>query len=128
MKLYQILETDKKEEDNDETSVTSDDTPRMSNETEKVKSNEDTIKNHCIENTTMEMLNLIIQEFLADEQSELREINRLCSNISAKLTIQYQNDLEDQNWIIEKWLLQLKRINYDCHRYIGELYAEISGL
>ena len=61
----------------------------MSNETEKVKSNEDTIKNHCIENTTMEMLNLIIQEFLADEQSELREINRLCSNISAKLTIQY---------------------------------------
>ena len=57
MKSYQILETDEKEEDNDETSVTSDDIPRMSNETEKVKSNEDTIKNYYIENIIMEMLN-----------------------------------------------------------------------
>ena len=95
MKSYQILETEEREEDDDETSVTSDDIPRISNETEKVKSNKDTIKNHRIENTTMEMLNSIIQEFLADERSELREINQLCSNISAKLTIQYQNNLED---------------------------------
>ena len=95
MKSYQILETDEKEEDDDKTLFTSDNTPRMSNKTEKVKSNEDTIKNHHIKNTIMEMLNSIIQEFLADEQSELREINRLCFNISSKLTSQYQNDLED---------------------------------
>ena len=57
--MYQILETDEIEEDNDKTLFILDDTPRMSNETEKVKSNEDTIKNHCIENTTTEMLNLI---------------------------------------------------------------------
>ena len=60
MKSYQILETDEIEEDNDETLFTSDDTPRMSNKIEKVKSNEETIKNHCIENTIMEMLNSII--------------------------------------------------------------------
>ena len=95
--LYQPLATDDLEENTDESSCKSDDTPRVSNVKTQVKSKENSGNNRNIKRTTIEIINMMIQEYLADEKAELREINRLSLNIATKLTFHYQYNLENWN-------------------------------
>ena len=63
----------------------------------------------------MEIINTMIQEYLVDEKAELREINCLSLNIATKLTFHYQYNLENWNNQLRKRVLQLERINNECH-------------
>ena len=45
----------------------------------------------------MKDLNEFLSEFLAEEKSELREINSICSKISTTLSAQHQEELEQTN-------------------------------
>ena len=90
----------------------------------KVRSKENNVNDYNIERATMEVIHTMIQEYLVDEKAELREINRLSTNITTKLTFHHQYNMENWNNQLRKRVLQLERINNECHQYIGELLSE----
>ena len=63
-----------------------------------------------------------------DKKAELREINRLSTKITAKFTFHYQYNMEIWNNQLRKRVIQLQRINDECHQYIGELLAEYAAV
>ena len=71
------------------------------------------------------MIEEMILEFLTSNKSELREINRISTNVTSKLNYHYQNNLEDRNYKIMQRVAQLETINDDCHQCIGELWSEL---
>ena len=54
-------------------------------------------KDHSVKNTSLDMIEKMILEFLTSDKSELREINRISTNVTAKLNHHYQNNLEYRN-------------------------------
>ena len=97
----------------------------------KEKSKENNVNEYNIERATMDVIQTIIQEYLVDEKAELREINRLSTKITTKFTFHHQYNMEIWNNQLRKRVLQLQRINDECHQYIGELlteYAAVSDL
>ena len=74
------------------------------------------------------MIEQMILEFSTSDKSELREINRLCTNVTTKLNHHYQNNLEYRNYKIMKRIAQLETINDDCYQCIGELWSELCTL
>ena len=112
----------------DEYSCKSDQTPRVRNGKTKEKSKENNENEYNIERATMEVIHTIIQEYLVDEKAELREINRLSTKITAKFTFHHQYNMEIWNNQLRKRVIQLQRINDECHQYIGELLAEYAAV
>ena len=66
----------------------------------------------------------MIHEVLINDQSGLKTIYRECSDIITKLLFQNQEKLEHCNHMLGKRLTQLEDVNDECHRYVGELWAE----
>ena len=66
----------------------------------------------------------MIHEVLINDQSGLKAVNRECSDITTKLLFQNQEKLEHCNHMLGKQLTQLEDVNDECHRYVGELWAE----
>ena len=61
------------------------------------------------------MINAITNEFLVNEQAELKEINQTYLTIAIKLSFQYQERLEYCNCVLRKILVQLESVNDDCY-------------
>jgi len=124
---YQILdENDSKKE----MSIKSDETTRISNVTSSenyVEKDKDiTKKDYDIETIEMVKMNEIINEFLTDKRSELREINRICSRITERLNFQHQCHMEDLLLKHKQRIIRLETMNYECHRCIGELLSVLN--
>ena len=78
-------------------------------------------EDHSVKNTSLEIIEKMILEFSTSDKSELREINRISTNVTAKLNHYYQNNLEYRNYRIMQWVSQLETINDDYYQCIGEL-------
>ena len=121
---YQIPHRNDSEE---EISARPDKTPSITTTTSSQNTssrNKNITKNHKyqnIETTATETINEIINEFLADEKSELREINRTCSRITERLKFQHQCNMEDLLLKYKQRIIKMESINNDCHQLIGEL-------
>ena len=74
------------------------------------------------------MLNKMINVVLIEDKSELRAINRKYAEITTKLSLQYNDQLEYCNIMLGKRVMSLDAINEECYQYIGELTQEISCL
>ena len=61
------------------------------------------------------MLNEIINEVLVEEKYEVWEINRRCDVITTKLSLHYNNQLENCNRMLRKRLTSLDKINNECY-------------
>ena len=85
-------------------------------------------EDHSVKNISLEMIEKMILKFSTSDKSELREINRISTNITAKLNHHYQNNLEYRNHRIMQWVSQLETINDDCYQCIGELWSELCTL
>jgi hypothetical protein len=72
-------------------------------------------------NVTLEMLSSMINEVLVKDKSELRVINRKCTEITTKLSLQYNDKLEYCNLMLGKRVITLDKINEECYQYISEL-------
>jgi len=72
-------------------------------------------------NVILEMLSSIINEVLVEDKSELRAINRKCTEIITKLSLQYNDKLEYCNLMLGKRVITLDKINEECYQYISEL-------
>ena len=77
--------------------------------------------NNNIKIIANEKIDEIIKEFLANDKSELREINRLCSRITERLNHQQTCHMEDLLLKYQLRITKLETINDDCHQCIGEL-------
>ena len=64
-----------------------------------------------------------MQEFLDDERSKVKEINRLYSKIIQRLNSQHQCHIEDLLLKHKQQIIRLETINYDYCRFIGELLS-----
>ena len=83
---------------------------------------------YSMNNVMLEMLNEMINEVLVEEKYEVQEINRRCEEITTKLSLRYNDQLENFNRMLGKRLISLDEINNECYRYIGELNQEVSQL
>jgi len=61
------------------------------------------------------MIDEILKEFLANEKSEMREINKMCSKITEALKFQHMCHIEDLNIKYSQCITQLETINDDCY-------------
>ena len=62
-----------------------------------MKSNEYHNEDHSVKNTSLDMIEKMILEFSTSDKSELREINRISTNVTMKLNHHYQNNQEYRN-------------------------------
>ena len=85
-------------------------------------------KEYSVNNVMLEMLNKMINEVLVKDKSELRAINRKCTEITTKLSLQYNDRLEYCNRMLRKRVTSLDEINEECYRHISELNQEVSRL
>ena len=70
----------------------------------------------------------MINKVLVEDKSELRAINRKCTKITTKLSLQYNDKLEYCNLMLGKRVMTLDKINKEYYRYISELNQEIGEL
>ena len=89
----------------------------------KIERNAKVTKDYSVKDLAVEEIDRIIREFLADQKSELREVNRMCSKITERLKYQHLNHVENLNVKLRQRIKQLENIEYDCYRCIGELLA-----
>ena len=102
-----------KEKDEDVTDTTDDDvTIVVSNS--KVQSRDHEPSVEC-NNVTMEIISSMINEVLVEDKSELRAINRKCTEITTKLSLRYNNKLEYCNLMLGKRVMALDKINDECY-------------
>jgi len=123
---YQLLD-----ENDSEVSTISNQTTKISNvpssENIAERDNDTTKKDYDIETIATVKMNEIINEFLADEKSELREINRICSRITERLNFQHNRHTEDLLLKHKQRIIRLETMNYECHRCIGELLSVLDN-
>ena len=102
-----------KEKDEDITNTTDDDvTIVVSNS--KVQSRDHEPSVEC-NNITIEIISSMINEVLVKDKSELRAINRKCTEIIIKFSLQYNDKLEYYNLILGKRVMALDKINDECY-------------
>ena len=115
---YQPLDVNDSEEEmsveSDKTSVTSNITssPNTSRNNNYTTNNK---KNNDINIIVNEKIDEIINEFLANDKSEIREINRLCSRITERLNFQQTCHIEDLLLKYKLRITKIETINDDCH-------------
>ena len=83
---------------------------------------------YSMNNVTLERLNEMINKILVEEKYEVWEINQRCEEIFIKLSLNYNDQLENCNRMLGKRMMNLDEINDECYRYIGELNQEVSRL
>ena len=76
----------------------------------------------------LDALTTMTNEALSNDRSELKDINRECSDTTTKLLFQNQEKLEHCNCVLGKRLTQLEDTNDECHRHVGELWNENTRL
>ena len=101
-----------------ESTKTLEETKKMTHHIEQENSND---QEYSINNVMLEMLNKIITEVLVEEKFEVWDINQKCEEITTKLSLQYNDQLENYNRMLGKQVMSHNEINDERYRYIGEL-------
>ena len=78
---YKLLEEEVLEDVDKETSVASDETPRISNTSELTNEGNNDSQEYHIDHVTIEKLNDMIKVVFTDDKTELKYINRLSTDI-----------------------------------------------
>ena len=108
----------------DETDDTNDDPCGDSNASTK---HEEKVEEFDIATATQEMVRFL-NEFLEEEWSEIREINKQCSRLTTILLNHHYAEVEEVNHNLEVLLVQLHKANEKVNMQINELSTENSSL
>ena len=125
---YKLLEEEVLEDVDEEKSVASDETPRISNMSKLTNEGKNDSQEYHIDYVTIEKLNDMIKAVFTDDKAELKHINRLSTDITTKLVLSSNDNLENLNLMLGKRVLSLEWINDECIRYIAVLNDQIDEL